>query len=148
MKPRRWFRFSLRTMFVLLTLSCLTFGWTLMQLQWIRERDRALNELGKSDIWGIKEPPPGENMLVHIKRWTSEVQSITQQMREDDSLSPLHVPWALRLFQARTVSVIGLHGHSDDPDLRAKATALRRLFPEAHLRVYQAKAHNSRVKQP
>ena len=39
MKPRRWFRFSLRTLFVLLTL----FGvWLGVQVKWIRDRDQAL----------------------------------------------------------------------------------------------------------
>ena len=41
-KPRRWFRFSLRTFFVLLTL----FGvWLGMQMKWIRDRHEAIRWL-------------------------------------------------------------------------------------------------------
>jgi hypothetical protein len=38
-KPkRRWFRFSLRTLFVLVTIACTGAGWVAYQLNWIRER--------------------------------------------------------------------------------------------------------------
>ena len=39
-KPRRWFRFSLRTMFVLVTVVCVWLGY---QLNWIRERREVLS---------------------------------------------------------------------------------------------------------
>jgi hypothetical protein len=35
---RRWFRFSLRTLFVLFTLLSIPFCWIGYQLNWIRER--------------------------------------------------------------------------------------------------------------
>jgi hypothetical protein len=38
-KPKhRWFRFSLRTMFVLMTIICVGVAWVGYQLNWIRER--------------------------------------------------------------------------------------------------------------
>jgi hypothetical protein len=38
-KPRRiWFRFSLRTLFVLITLFACTMGWIAHSLNWIRQR--------------------------------------------------------------------------------------------------------------
>jgi hypothetical protein len=38
-KPkRRWFRFSLRTLFVLVTIACLPMIWMAYQLKWIHER--------------------------------------------------------------------------------------------------------------
>ena len=38
-KPkRRWFRFSLRTLFVLVTIISLPFGWIAYQLNWIQQR--------------------------------------------------------------------------------------------------------------
>ena len=43
-KPkRRWFRFSLRTLFVLVTIVGVAAGWTARQLNWIRERHDFLN---------------------------------------------------------------------------------------------------------
>jgi hypothetical protein len=38
-KPRRWFRFSLRTMFLVMTVFCC---WPGYQLNWIRQRHTAL----------------------------------------------------------------------------------------------------------
>jgi hypothetical protein len=40
--PRRWFRFSLRTMFVLVTMLCV---WLEYHLNWIRERRELLSSL-------------------------------------------------------------------------------------------------------
>lgn len=39
-KARRWFRFSLRTMFVLVTVIGGTLGWIGYNLQWIRAREK------------------------------------------------------------------------------------------------------------
>lgn len=40
LKPRhRWYRFSLRTLFVLFTILSLPLGWIGYQLNWIRERE-------------------------------------------------------------------------------------------------------------
>ena len=35
---RRWFRFSLRMMFVTVTFLCVLLGWVVYQLNWIRQR--------------------------------------------------------------------------------------------------------------
>ena len=42
MKPRRWFRFSLRTFFVLLTLAACAAWWVQVQLKWIHDRHDVL----------------------------------------------------------------------------------------------------------
>jgi hypothetical protein len=43
-KPRRWFRFSLRTMFVLVTVGCVWLGWEVNQ---VRVRAELRNSLKK-----------------------------------------------------------------------------------------------------
>jgi hypothetical protein len=43
-------RFSLRTLFVLVTLCALAVGWAVYQFNWIRQRHRALEELGQSTV--------------------------------------------------------------------------------------------------
>ena len=57
MKPRRWFRFSLRTLFILLTL----FGvWLGVQVKWIRDRNQLIEtnrlstEAGGVAPWTIR----------------------------------------------------------------------------------------------
>ena len=50
-KPkRRWFRFSLRTLFVLVTITSVTAWWWTRQLNWVRERHKFLATL--SVDWG------------------------------------------------------------------------------------------------
>ena len=39
---RRWFRFSLRTLFVVVTIAGLLAGWVAYQLNWIRQRNEVI----------------------------------------------------------------------------------------------------------
>jgi hypothetical protein len=52
--PRRWFRFSLRTMFVVVTILAAVGGWVASRLVWIRARDQLLygqeRWIGNSDV--------------------------------------------------------------------------------------------------
>jgi hypothetical protein len=41
---RRWFQFSLATMFVVVTLTAIPLGWTAYSLNWIRQRRAVLAE--------------------------------------------------------------------------------------------------------
>src|SRR5262245_31837199 len=38
-KRRHWFRFSLRTLFVLTTFTCLSVGWIINHAKWIEQRN-------------------------------------------------------------------------------------------------------------
>lgn len=55
---RRWYQFSLRTMFVLVTLACVVLAWVGYSLNWIRERRAILrtNAMDVSDWIGILIP--------------------------------------------------------------------------------------------
>ena len=44
-KPRRWFRFSLRTMLLVVTTACCILAWLSVQLKWNLDRRAALNRL-------------------------------------------------------------------------------------------------------
>jgi hypothetical protein len=61
-KPkRRRFRFSLRTLFVLVTITGIVSGWMAYQLNWIRERHDFLNRHPQTYIYplpGAKCPWP------------------------------------------------------------------------------------------
>jgi hypothetical protein len=45
-KPRRWFQFSLRTMFIVVTLASLVCGWVAYSLHWIGQRREFLQRPG------------------------------------------------------------------------------------------------------
>src|SRR5262249_13083052 len=57
-KPkRRWFRFSLRTLFMVLLLISLPLGWLGFQLDWIRQRHIFLRDYDIPKIYAITGPP-------------------------------------------------------------------------------------------
>jgi hypothetical protein len=47
---RRWYQFSLRTMFVVVTLVSILLGWVMYSLDWIRQRNEWLD---RSSIWSL-----------------------------------------------------------------------------------------------
>ena len=51
--PRRWFRFSLRTLFVVVTIACVFAGWIAYQLDWIRERHDGRID---TSLWRLPDP--------------------------------------------------------------------------------------------
>jgi hypothetical protein len=53
-KPRRWFRFSLRTMFVLVTVLCIWLGY---YLNWIRQRHDYIERYGTTNSWVLSDVP-------------------------------------------------------------------------------------------
>lgn len=70
---RRWFRFSLRTLFVVVTLLCVLLGgWMSYQLNWIRRRHDYLREHGlhpmrvtQSAPWSLRPfREPGVSILI------------------------------------------------------------------------------------
>ena len=76
-KPkRRWFSFSLRTLFVVVTIIGVGAGWVAYQLNWIRERHRLIELYGKVSL-----------------AWRSDLQ-------------PPEIPFSLRLFGERRVNAV------------------------------------------
>jgi len=55
MKPRRWFRFGLSTLFVLVTLAACAARWVQVQMKWIHDRHAVLGGDG-SDRGGFGDP--------------------------------------------------------------------------------------------
>jgi hypothetical protein len=54
---RRWFRFSLRTMLVLVTLVCVVCGYLGWALNWKRQRNVVLMQLPLAEIGDISDAP-------------------------------------------------------------------------------------------
>ena len=102
---RRWFQFSLRTLFVLVLLLAIPLGWLAVQLKWIRDRHEALRGLEQSG-------------RAFILDWSSSF------VHDPDDV----LPWSLRLFGENSVRQIFIL-HSQESELKP----LRLLFPEAEV---------------
>jgi hypothetical protein len=102
---RRWFRFSLRTLFVVVTV----FGcWLGYELNWIRQRHEAIYWLeASSDSWYA----PSQT--------GAKVQA--------------DPPWSLRLFGERAIVGIGMDRQQFTGLVPYSPTELKRLFPEARV---------------
>jgi len=51
-RPRRWFTFSLRTLFVIVTILGASVGWLVVQFKWMRERNQPPPViLGETQCW-------------------------------------------------------------------------------------------------
>ena len=102
---RPWFRFSLKTLFVLVLLLAIPLGWLTSQLKWIRDRHEALRDLEQS-------------RRAFILDWSSSFVH-----DPDDAL-----PWSLRLFGESAVRQIFVLDGQD-----SELKPLRILFPEAEV---------------
>jgi len=111
--PRRRWSFSLRTLFVVVTLAACWLGW---QLNWIRDRHAFLEKQGiiKSDG-------------VHVSYFQSD------ELHGD--LLPLarKAPVSLRIFQEPGVALIQIIAPEDVADTWGNYAA--KLFPEAGVQV-------------
>ena len=98
---RRWYRFSLRTAFILLTLVCLVVAWAAYQLNWIRERQEArktfrtysdANAPAPGILWIFGEK--GEEIIIlDAKLAASEVDRIKGLFPESEFLSVENAGW-------------------------------------------------------
>ena len=85
--PSRWFRFSLRTLFVVVTVFGVFFGWVVYQLNWIRERhdarvrwDFSYSEAGHPN----RTPPPWSLRLFGEKQFLADF--VVLQIPENDPI--------------------------------------------------------------
>ena len=102
----RGFRFTLRTLLVVVLLLAIPLGWLAVQLKWIRDRHEALR--------GLMQPPS----RAFILDWSSSF------VHERDDV----LPWSLRLLGESSVrQIFILHGQESE------LQPLRRLFPEAEV---------------
>jgi len=108
---RVWLHFSLRTVFVLLTLIAVLFAWINVQLNWLNERREALN-------WLKRQP------IEHFKGNEVRVFAGIQ-------------PWLLRFVNEPDIDVIVIP-YSDSPQAdRERLQEFRKLFPEAEIHLIE-----------
>ena len=101
---RRWFRFSLRTLFVVVTVLGAGAGWVVYQLNWIRQRDAVLK---REEIVFLTRlnPVPGQS-------WNSP-------------------PWPLAWFGAEAAGSPEFLLPDTTPD--EDVARIQRLFPETRV---------------
>jgi hypothetical protein len=120
---RRWLRFSLRSLMVVMTLLGV---WMGRQLSWVRERDVLLEEvLARGDAW-VDETPA---------RWQT----------------PARLPLGWRVFGAQPLATIWIHNRGFDKGEAqvaneflmgsTEARRLRAAFPEAYIHIKQYRGH-------
>lgn len=111
-KPRRRFRFSLRTVFVLITLLGMALAWVVVQVKWINDRHYALrfsDHAGAVLPATVVSPRPGP-------------------------VPP--APWSIRILGEkgrRTICVVRDSKDMTDAQFEAKVERIQRLFPEAEI---------------
>jgi hypothetical protein len=71
---RRWFRFSLRTLFVVVTVGCIWLGW---QVKVVRDRRAALEYFSEQerDVWLF--PGPSKRSIPAWRRWLGDTSIAT-----------------------------------------------------------------------
>lgn len=106
---RRWFRFGLRTMFVVLTMFSLWLGW---QANWIRERHSLIDAPQQTGV----EPE-------------YDVISQSMSLRAPLQVETKDAPWPLLWLGER--GVYTLYIRDDMP--KAEVARIRALFPEAEI---------------
>jgi hypothetical protein len=114
---RRWLTFSLRGLFVAVTLLCV---WLAVHVKWIRDRHEALKWVETINARSSRVPPGG------LTGWSHVI-----------SYDPVPAPWQIRILGESGVSAIHVDRRkvreSDNAD--SKLLKLQQLFPEAAVTV-------------
>ena len=107
-RPERWPQFTLRGLFVVVTVLGVFLGWLGVQLKWIRDRHEALRWLDAHQV-------------VSPRDWTNW-----------PVIYHGNPPWSLRMFGETGVGTIalGFEAHPNDP---FDVEQLKALFPEAYV---------------
>ncbi len=113
---RRWFAYSLRTLFVVVTVFGLAVGWFIYQLNWIRQRREAMDKYSQT----YNDP---------AERYE----------KEDGTIVSFHAPGLLWLFGERNVRefTMNVPENPDDPAMwfysHPEVQRIQCLFPEAQV---------------
>lgn len=113
---RRWFRFGLRTLFVLLTVLGV---WVGVQMNWLRERREARAWIEKN----------GGVVLDHVPHDFSIAGGKPQRWDP----ARVRAPWPIRLLGGEPVGFVVFH------DAKGQSARLSKIFPEA--KIVQIPAH-------
>jgi len=105
---RRWFCFSLRTLFLIVTILGVFLGWLGVQTKWIRDRHEALKW---AESYGFYET--GHSLVV-----------------THTAPGPRDAPWSIHILGEAGIAQISLVAHHADQREVERFTGL---FPEAEI---------------
>ena len=113
---RRWFSFSLRAMFVVVTLVCMAIGWLGVQIKWIHNRHQALQWL----------------VPLHARQLAAASGSLLPSKKGAYvSHSGIKAPWSLEVMGELGIERIEVDPACLNKDAPFTLHELRSLFPEA-----------------
>lgn len=113
LKPRRRFRFSLRTVFILVTLLGMALAWLVVQVKWMSDRRYALR----------------------YSEHAGDVLPATAVAGPRLGPTP-PAPWSIRILGEkgrRAICVVRDSKDMTDAQFEAKVERIQRLFPEAEI---------------
>ena len=127
---RRWPQFSLRTMFVVVTVLAVPLGWIGYSLNWIRQRHE-FHKLHETRISSL------HNEIGHFEFTYRIVETAPDKPK---NISTMHARAVLRLFGEEAFPGLVLIYVSSEPNVAASRTSdiqrAKELFPEATIRTY------------
>lgn len=94
---RRWFRFGLLTLFVVMTLACVTLAWIVQQMQIVRSRTAVLTELREvqgfsaNTLENLESDPISATNPAYKTLEFMRVSKV-RRLLGDESYTVLHVP--------------------------------------------------------
>ncbi len=119
--PRRWLTFSLRTMFIVVTVLCCWLGW---ESSVVRQRKSLLQEFS----------PQASLQITTMKQWVNNAPPGTTR------IPPASVSFLRRLLGDEAIQEIGYSTHYQ-PLTEADRARLSRAFPEARIHEIQYDHH-------
>jgi hypothetical protein len=134
--PKRWFRWSLRTFFVVLTVPGAWFGW---QLHQVKERDR---QIQSRDFLRLLEYPERKNVT---ERWVRKGHDL-QKIELDAPKPRKEMPYVWSLLGAERLEMdIQL---PDDKYTTSDMRRIQSLYPECYVSLIPASRDSRRFPKP
>jgi hypothetical protein len=122
--PRRRFYFSLRTLFVMVTILGVVLGWLGVQLKWMHDRSEALRWIAD----------------FRARQLAAESGSVLPPMKgEWVSHASVKAPWSLEILGETGVERLEVYQGWLNSDSRYSLNELRSLFPEAEVKASAAR---------
>jgi len=133
---RRWFQYSLGTLFVLVTALCVLQGWLAAQRKWIRDRHEAVARYQRFELTDEQEDAAAAKSGVKISEWRAQSwcgnSSDMYRYRQIMAFSEYaQAPWSIRILGEKGAYCDRGGACELLDDIERKR--LRRLFPESGL---------------